>query len=153
DRLLRREDLCRLGHEMDAAEDDRVRVGRGGLPREPERVTDVVRDVLHLGHLVVVREDDRVARARELAHLLVQRQRRNREGTHSTSSETCSERAECVSAPTETKSTPVSAYAQTVASEMPPDASSCARPPTNSTARRTSSGVMLSSRIRSAPAA
>src|SRR5947199_9941129 len=97
---------------MDAAEDDRVRVGRGGLPREPERVTDVVRDVLHLGHLVVVREDDRVARARELAHLLVQRQRRNREGAHSTSSETCSESAVCVSATPYSKASAVSAYAR-----------------------------------------
>ena len=40
-------------------------VGRRGLPREPERVADVVGDVLDLGHLVVVRQDHRVALARE----------------------------------------------------------------------------------------
>ena len=46
-------------------------VGRGRLAREAERVADVVGHVLHLGHLVVVGEDDRVALAGELAHLLV----------------------------------------------------------------------------------
>ena len=61
------EDRRRLGHEVDAAEDDRLRVGRGGLAGEPERVADVVGHVLHLGHLVVVREDDGVALARERA--------------------------------------------------------------------------------------
>ena len=42
---------------MDAAEDDDVRVGGGGLLRQPERITDEVGDVLHLGALVVVRQD------------------------------------------------------------------------------------------------
>ena len=60
-RLLGREDLRRLGHEVDAAEDDRLGVGRGRLAREAERVADVVGHVLHLGHLVVVGEDHRVA--------------------------------------------------------------------------------------------
>ena len=46
---------------------------RGRLAREAERVADVVGDVLDLGHLVVVREDDRVALARERAHLGLQR--------------------------------------------------------------------------------
>ena len=109
--LLRAEDRRRLGHEVDAAEEDRRGVRRGRLPREPERVADVVGDVLHLGQLVVVGEDDRVALAGELAHLLVRavacstavirrsprRARRRASG------------AECVSAPTEMKSTPVSA--------------------------------------------
>ena len=35
--------------------------GRGGLAREPERVADEVGDVLDLGQLVVVGEDDGVA--------------------------------------------------------------------------------------------
>ena len=69
--LLGAEDRRGLGHEVDAAEDDRLRVGAGGLVREPERVADEVGDVLHLGHLVVVGEDDRVALARERADLLV----------------------------------------------------------------------------------
>jgi hypothetical protein len=34
-RLLRAEDRRRLGHEVDAAEDDRLRIGRGRLAREP----------------------------------------------------------------------------------------------------------------------
>ena len=45
------------------------RVGRGGLARELERVAGEVGDVLNLGHLVVVREDHRVALGRERAHL------------------------------------------------------------------------------------
>ena len=42
------------------------------LPREPERVAHHVRDVLHLGTLVVVREDHGVAFARRPPDLLVQ---------------------------------------------------------------------------------
>ena len=38
-----------------------VGVRARGFVREPERVADEVGDVLHLGHLVVVGEDDRVA--------------------------------------------------------------------------------------------
>ncbi len=72
DRLLGAEDRRRLGHEVDAAEDDRRRIGRRGLPRETERVADVVRDVLHLGALVVVGEDDRVLLAGKRADLLLQ---------------------------------------------------------------------------------
>ena len=72
DRLLRAEDRRRLGHEVDAAEDDRLGVGRGRLAREAERVADVVRDVLHLGPLVVVGEDHGVLRGRESADLVVE---------------------------------------------------------------------------------
>ncbi len=61
--------------------------------------------------------------------------------------------AEWVSAPTETKCTPVLAAARIVSSVIPPLASSVARPPTCSTARRNSSAVMLSSSSRVAPAA
>jgi hypothetical protein len=57
----RGEDGGRLGHEVDPAEDDHVGIGLGGLAREVERITDEVGDVLHLGELVVVREDHRVA--------------------------------------------------------------------------------------------
>ena len=48
------------------------RLGGGGPPGEAERVADVVGDVLHLGHLVVVREDHGVALGRERAHLVLQ---------------------------------------------------------------------------------
>ena len=112
---------------MDAAEEDRRGVGGGRLPREAERVADVVGDVLHLGQLVVVGEDHRVALARERAHLLGEASV-STAVISSTSSETSSERAAWVSAPTEMKSTPVSAYARTVASVMPPEASSGTRP-------------------------
>ena len=42
-----------------------------GPARQPERVADVVGDVLHLRHLVVVRQDHRVALGRERAHLVL----------------------------------------------------------------------------------
>ena len=61
----------RLGHEVDAAERDRVGIGRGRLPREPERVADEVRDILNLGNLVVVGEDHGAALGGERANLLV----------------------------------------------------------------------------------
>jgi hypothetical protein len=48
---------------------NRVGAGGRGLAREPERIAHVVRHVLDLGHLVVVREDHRVAAAREVANL------------------------------------------------------------------------------------
>src|SRR4029077_6936259 len=145
------EDHRRLRHEVHAGEHDRRGVGGGRLAREAERVADVVRDVLHLGTLVVVGEDDRVLLAGERADFLVQFSECS--DGHVTSSETWSERAEWVRAPTEMKSTPVSAQARTVASETPPDASSSARPATSLTASRTSSGLMLSRSIRGAPAA
>src|SRR5207248_5046871 len=151
DRLLRTEDRRRLGHEVDTAKDDRLRVGRGRLARKAERVADVVRDVLHLGALVVVGEDHGVLRGCEGANFVVESGGRG--DGHRTSRETWSERAEWVRAPTETKSTPVSAYARTVARETPPEASSSARPAASSTASRTSSGLMLSSRILGAPPA
>ena len=94
---------------MDAAEEDRRRPGGRGLAGEPERVADVVGDVLHLGALVVVREDDRVTLARERAHLVGEEAGLGGAHGASTSSETASERAEWVSAPTEIESTPVSA--------------------------------------------
>ena len=93
-----REDRRRLGHEVDAAEDDRLGVGRRRLAREAERVADVVGHVLHLGHLVVVGEDHRVALARQRAAprpaggVIVGASR------HSTSRETSSERAPSASA-------------------------------------------------------
>ena len=56
--LFRAEDLGRLGHEVDAAEDDQVRRGAARLHREPERIAGEIGDVLDLGDLVVVGEDD-----------------------------------------------------------------------------------------------
>ena len=46
---------------------------RRGFAREAQRVADVVGNVLHLGALVVVREDDGVVRAGERADPVVQR--------------------------------------------------------------------------------
>src|SRR5207244_6566366 len=132
-------------------EDNRLRLRRGSLARQPQRVADEVRDVLHLRHLVVVGEDDGAALARQCLHLLVHES--DLRCRHRTSMETSSERAPCVSAPIEMKSTPVSAMERTVSSVTPPDASVFARPVTSATAARSSAGVMLSSSIVSAPAA
>src|SRR5262245_17259724 len=60
--------------------------------------------------------------------------------------------AEWVRAPTEMKSTPLSAIARTVARVTPPLASVLQRPFTSLTAFRSWSGVMLSRRMMSAPA-
>ncbi len=57
---------------MHAAEGDHVGVAGGRPPRQPERVADIVGDVLDLGDLVVVGEDHRAALGRELANLVVQ---------------------------------------------------------------------------------
>src|SRR5207244_3645257 len=62
-------------------------------------------------------------------------------------------RAECVSAPTEMQSTPVSAIWRTLARFTLPLASVLARPLACCTARRNCSRFMLSSRMMSAPAA
>src|SRR5439155_1596173 len=150
-RLLGAEDRGSLGHEVDAAEDDRIGVRRGRLLREAQRVAHVIGHVLHLGNLVVVREDDGAALCGERTYLVLHTA--DLCDGHATSRETSRERAECVSAPTETKSTPVSAIARTVSSATPPDASSSARPSTSEAARASTGGGMLSSRIRSAPAA
>ena len=56
---------------MHAAEHDHLALGGRCLAREAERVADVVGDVLHLGDLVVVREDHRAALGRQRAHLLL----------------------------------------------------------------------------------
>src|SRR6266542_4067068 len=149
DRLVGREDRGCLGHEVDPAEDDCRRVGGRCLVREPQRVADVVGHVLHLGNLVVVGEDDRVALTRERPHLVLHPADRGR--AHSTSRETSRALAEWVSAPMEAKSTPVSAISRTVSSVTPPEASSLVWP-ASETASRSIQGSMLSRRIRSAPA-
>jgi hypothetical protein len=56
--LVRAEDRGRLGHEVDAAEDDDLGLGGGGLDAEFERVARQVGDVLDGRYLVVVGEDD-----------------------------------------------------------------------------------------------
>ena len=67
--LLGRQDLRRLGHEVDAGEDDRGGVAGRGDPGEGEGVAHVVGDVLDLRRLVVVRQDDGVALGGEPADL------------------------------------------------------------------------------------
>jgi len=60
DRLLRGQDLRRLGHEVDAAERDDPLRGGQALARQLERVADEVGQVLDLGLLVVVGQDEGV---------------------------------------------------------------------------------------------
>ena len=69
--LSGREDRRRLGHEVDAAEDDHLCLGGGRLARQTERVADEVRDVLDLGHLVVVGEDHCLALRDQRADLVL----------------------------------------------------------------------------------
>src|SRR5262249_42922457 len=73
------EDLRRLGHEVDAAEDDDLGLGARRLLGEGEAVADEVGHVLDLALLVVVREDDRVELLLESADRRVELCRGGRE--------------------------------------------------------------------------
>ena len=112
--LVGRQDDRGLGHEMHAAKHDHLGVGLGRLARESERVAHIVGDVLHLGHLVVVGQDDGPALAGEITYLVVHRRIQLR--GHETSRETSSHLAEWVIAPTEMTSTPVRAISRIVSS-------------------------------------
>ena len=116
---------------------------RGRLLGEPERVADVVGDVLDLGQLVVVGEDHRVALGGERPHLVLQggdvlehqrrvgrAEHRQVHGSGSRIRERSSAGALWVSAPTEMNCTPVLATSRSVSSVTPPLASSSARPAT-----------------------
>ena len=67
--LVRAEDLRRLSHEVHAAEHDGAFGSVGGDPRQRERVTDMVGDVLDGRELVVVRQQRRAAQIGQAAHL------------------------------------------------------------------------------------
>ena len=57
--MRRAEDVGALGHEVDAAEDDVVRLRVGGGPsRQLERIAALVGEADHVVALVVVAEDD-----------------------------------------------------------------------------------------------
>ena len=121
----------RLGHEVDAAEDDRLGVGapppgaRGRASRRRSRPRPAPR-----APGSCARGSRRRARAR--ARAPPRAASTISAVGHSTSSETSSERAECVSAPIEMKSTPgLGDRARRSSSVTPPEASSCARPATS----------------------
>src|SRR6058998_4122527 len=58
--LLGRDDRRGLGHEMDSTEHDHISRGPRRSLRQAERVAHKIRNVLHLRHLVIVRQYDRV---------------------------------------------------------------------------------------------
>ena len=71
------QNLRRLSHEMDTAEDYDVCVTLGRFHREAEGISGEVGDVLDFGHLVIVRQDYRVlffAKTVDLRHQLFHRQ-------------------------------------------------------------------------------
>jgi hypothetical protein len=70
DRLVHAEDLGGLGHEVDAAKHDLRCFDFGGHTTQAERIAGVMRDVLNLGQLIVVRQNDGVFFLGELQHLL-----------------------------------------------------------------------------------
>ena len=70
-RLPRVQDRRRLGHEVDAAEDDHLRLHRRRLARELQRVARVIGDVLHLAPRVVVCENDGFPFRRQLSDFLL----------------------------------------------------------------------------------
>ncbi len=61
DGLVRIQQLRRLGHEVDATERDHVAVGALGGLRQGQRVADDVGEILNLGFLVVVSQQESAA--------------------------------------------------------------------------------------------
>src|SRR5581483_4273358 len=147
---VRAEHRGRFGHEMHTAEDDDRLVGSGCLPRQRQRIAREIRQVLDLGNLVIVSQDDRFARSAQLADL---GDKVDGIGVHSSISKLMSSAlTECVIAPDEMKSTPLAATSARFSRVMPPEASSFARPAAIVAAWPISAGDMLSSRMTSAPA-
>ena len=70
--LLWREHRRCFRHEVNAAEDDDVGFGLGGFAAQAQRVANEIGDILNLGPFVVVGDDHRVARARQVLDLLLQ---------------------------------------------------------------------------------
>ena len=67
--LVRAQDLGRLGHEAHAAEHDDIRVRAGGLARQIEGIAHEIGEILNLGVLVIMREDDGVHLAAQTSDL------------------------------------------------------------------------------------
>ena len=61
DDLLRAEYFRRVGHEFDPAKGNHLGIGRRCFLRQFKAVADIIGEILNLGPLVIVREDDRVA--------------------------------------------------------------------------------------------
>ena len=60
DQLVRVDNLGGLGHEVDAAEDDHVGIGLRRRLRQRQAVADMVGQILNLGVLIVMRQNDGV---------------------------------------------------------------------------------------------
>ena len=69
DDLVWVQNLRRLSHEMHTAENDHVGARFRGFSRQAERIAHEIRDVLNLGALVVVGQDDGVALPGQFTHL------------------------------------------------------------------------------------
>lgn len=67
--FVRAQNLRHLGHETDAAKDDHIRIRSRRLARQIEAVADEIGNVLNIPVLIVMREDDRVARAAQTIDL------------------------------------------------------------------------------------
>ena len=61
DDLLRRQDLGGVGHEFDPAKGNHLGIGRRRLLGQLQRIADIIGQILNLGPLIIMREDDRVA--------------------------------------------------------------------------------------------
>ena len=73
DLLGRVHDLRRLGHEMDAAKENDIRVGRLRLVGKAERIADIIGHFLDFLHLIVMRENDGVLLLLQGQDFLLQR--------------------------------------------------------------------------------
>ena len=70
--FLGRQHRCRLGHEVDAAEHDHVRLRLRRFAAQSQRIADEIGDVLHFRSLIIMRENHRVARSRQGLDLFLQ---------------------------------------------------------------------------------
>jgi hypothetical protein len=59
--LFGAEDLGRVGHELDSAKRDHIRVGIGRHLAQLQTVADEIRQILNVRCLVVMRQDNRIA--------------------------------------------------------------------------------------------
>src|SRR6185369_9462561 len=144
-----------------AAVVDRVREQLAGHELEGRELAR--RDALASRELAQhrARRSFRAVRGRQVELELARRAGARLRGLHesgSSSSERSRDGAECVSAPTDRRSTPLRATSPTVLSSMPPEASSSiprerdsARRRRTGASRASSAGVMLSSSTTSAP--
>ena len=68
--LLGEEDLGCFGHEGNPAKDDHLGIRASGLDAQTQGIAHIIGDILDLGQLIVMRQDDGAALSLETINLL-----------------------------------------------------------------------------------